>query len=119
MANDDPLWFITNRTAAQPIAVASAAPEGDAERPMFGPGGWLIGDGLDALVLDPSCTSLCNGQSGGLFGGNGGDGAFGGVGGSAWMSGNGGSGGDGVDAVYDADTGLLITAAIAGGGQWW
>src|SRR5262245_32473689 len=38
----------------------------------IGPGGWLIGDGLDAL---PDCTgSACNGGNAGFLWGNGGDG---------------------------------------------
>ena len=50
-------------------------------RPMFGRGGWLLGDGRDALELNPNCKSMCNGEDGGLWGGNGGSGAQGGNGG--------------------------------------
>ncbi|MGV9793607.1 hypothetical protein [Gordonia sp. NPDC003422] len=100
---DDQVLSITT-TVATPVA-------GDAEslsvttttaRPMFGDGGWLYGNGRDALVVDPDCTSNCVGEDGGLLGGDGGDGAFGGAGGSAWLFGNGGRGGDGLNAVYDS-----------------
>ena len=71
---------------------------------IFGPGGCLFGDGLDALEIDPTCTSLCRGGNGGLLGGSGGDGAFGGDGGNAgFFFGNGGNGGAGIDAVYGTD----------------
>ena len=71
----------------------------------IGSGGWLIGDGLDALVLNPRCTTDCPGGNGGLFGGSGGDGAFGGAGGNAGLFwGSGGDGGDGLDAVYGEPT---------------
>ena len=67
--------------------------------PIIGPGGWLIGDGLDA---DPGCevgSDDCNGGNGGLLWGNGGDGANGGDGGNAGLLfGNGGNGGNGVAA---------------------
>ena len=83
-------------------------------RPIIGPGGWLIGDGLDALALDPDCEANCNGQDGGLLWGNGGAGAFGGNGGNAgFLFGNGGAGGAGVDAVYEEEA--LVSAATAGG----
>lgn len=61
--------------------------------PIIGPGGWLIGNGLNA---DPNCTgSDCNGGNGGLLFGNGGAGANGGRGGNAGLIGTGGRGGDG------------------------
>jgi hypothetical protein len=34
----------------------------------IGSGGWLIGDGLDARVLNPLCTADCPGGNGGLLG---------------------------------------------------
>ena len=81
----------------------------------IGSGGWLIGDGLDALVLNPLCESACVGGNGGLLGGSGGDGAFGGAGGNAGLFwGSGGDGGDGLDAVYNAD-GTVKDGATAGG----
>lgn len=52
-------------------------------QPLFGPGGLLIGNGLDALAINPGCTSDCVGGNGGLLFGNGGAGAFGGAGGNA------------------------------------
>lgn len=65
-------------------------------RPLFGPGGLLIGDGVSATA---DCTGdTCNGGDGGIFFGNGGDGANGGTGGRAWFFGNGGKGGDGTVA---------------------
>ena len=59
--------------------------------PMIGPGGWLIGDGLDADAT--TCTAPCNGGNAGLLWGNGGRGALGGNGGNAgFYFGNGGDG---------------------------
>lgn len=44
-------------------------------RPIIGPGGWLIGDGLNAPA---DCTgAACNGGDGGFLWGNGADGANG------------------------------------------
>ncbi|KKF01489.2 hypothetical protein WN67_13365, partial [Mycolicibacterium obuense] len=60
---------------------------------LFGPGGVLIGNGLDATALDPSCTAGCVGGNGGLLWGSGGAGAYGGDGGKAGMIGVGGAGG--------------------------
>ena len=82
-------------------------------RPLFGPGGRLGGDGLDAAE---NCEgSACNGGNAGLLWGNGGDGAQGGTGGNGgFFFGNGGIGGNGVDAVYDEITGER-TAPTAGG----
>ena len=66
--------------------------------------GWLA-DRRRPLLRSNSiatCTAVCNGGNGGLFGGSGGDGAFGGTGGNAgFFWGSGGDGGDGLDAVYD------------------
>ena len=61
---------------------------------MIGDGGLLWGNGLDGLIIDPTCTALCNGGNAGFFGGNGGNGAYGGNGGNAWFTGDGGNGGD-------------------------
>lgn len=53
-------------------------------RPMFGDGGWLIGNGLNAAA---DCTGdACNGGDGGLLMGSGGNGANGGRGGNAGFS---------------------------------
>ena len=112
---------------------------------LIGPGGFLFGDGLDAVE---GCEgTACNGGNGGLFGGNGGNGLNGGTGGNAgfffgnggnggdgvaadgeleatpggnggngsFFFGNGGDGGDGADAVYDEVTGELISPATDGG----
>ena len=88
-------------------------------RPIFGRGGWLIGDGLDALEIDPDCTANCHGGNGGLLGGNGGAGAFGGNGGNAGLLiGNGGAGGLGMDAEYELVDGVLVqTSAPTAGGR--
>ena len=67
-------------------------------RPIIGPGGWLIGNGIDAAE---DCEGdACNGGDGGLLWGNGGNGANGGDGGNAgfWF-GNGGAGADGAGGV--------------------
>ena len=79
---------------------------------LVGPGGSLIGNGLDALEIDPNCTSNCAGGNGGLLFGNGGAGAFGGPGGNAGLIGNGGAGGD---AVAVTTTGTTAAVGIAGG----
>ena len=89
----------------------------------IGSGGWLIGDGLSWDEIDATCTELCNGGNGGLFGGSGGDGAYGGTGGNAgFFWGSGGDGGDGLDAVYGDDPAtpgvvdiVKLSAATPGG----
>lgn len=80
-------------------------------------------DGLDALVLDPSCTALCPGGDATGWQGDGGAGAFGGRGGNAALNGDGGRGGNGLDAVYCATNptsscipGSLISPATATSG---
>ena len=104
-----------------PTALAAASPSpfgifGNL-RPIIGPGGWLIGDGLDALEIDPTCTSLCQGGNGGLLGGSGGAGAFGGAGGNAGLFwGNGGDGGAGINAVYDTFGGQIEAPTEGGNG---
>ncbi|MGB7507598.1 MAG: hypothetical protein WA965_19460, partial [Mycobacterium sp.] len=112
-SQSDP-WFFGSGGSNSSSAGLGAVTQVTAMRPAIGPGGWLIGDGLDALDLDPDCTVNCRGGSGGLLSGNGGDGAFGGVGGSGgYFFGDGGDGGDGVDAFTD-DEGVRV-AAVAGG----
>ncbi len=65
--------------------------------PIIGPGGWLIGNGLDAAA---DCTgTACNGGNAGLLWGSAGDGANGGNGGNAGLFGTGGAGGAGVAGV--------------------
>lgn len=64
---------------------------------LIGPGGLLIGNGIDAAA---GCTgAACNGGNGGFLFGNGGAGANGGVGGNAGLIGNGGRGGDGLGII--------------------
>lgn len=75
-ATDDLFWLFDGdgaqvfgaagfTTAATPTPNALAAVTGgNLFRPIIGPGGWLIGDGLDA---DPDCeagTDACNGGNG-------------------------------------------------------
>jgi collagen type III alpha len=90
---------------------------------LFGPGGMLIGNGLDALTLDPDCTANCVGGNGGLLFGNGGAGAYGGAGGNAGLIGNGGTGGVGTAAVNKGvggaggNAGLLGTGGTGGVGS--
>ena len=90
--------------AAQEVTDANPA-----LRPMFGDGGWLIGNGLDAVE---GCEgAACNGGDGGLLGGDGGNGLHGGKGGDAgWWFGNGGHGGDGF-----ASEGYAASAGGDGG----
>ena len=73
---------------------------------MIGDGGLLWGDGLDALVFDPGCTSYCNGGNGGIFGGNRAT-ARTAAAAQRVDGGRRGDGGDGVDAVYDPVTGRV------------
>ena len=118
----EPWWLFDSAnpligSAASPTTNALAAASRDVGtsklRPIIGPGGWLIGDGLDAPA---DCTGdACNGGNGGLFGGSGGDGANGGDGGNGgWFFGDGGNGGNGLNAVYD-QAGTRISAATDGG----
>src|SRR5262245_39318099 len=83
---------------------------------LFGPGGMLIGNGLDALELDPDCTANCVGGNGGILFGNGGNGAFGGQGGNAGLIGNGGAGGEGTAAFNAGIGGAGGNAGLIGTG---
>lgn len=95
---------IGSGAAPGPTALAAASIAGP-PRPIVGPGGWLIGNGLDA---PEDCTgSACNGGNGGLLFGNGGHGANGGNGGNAGLFGNGGNGGNGATGA----NGLAATTA--------
>ncbi|MGE4364100.1 MAG: hypothetical protein AB7E41_18135, partial [Mycolicibacterium sp.] len=97
----------------------AAAPGVAAVRPMIGPGGWLIGDGADAVE---DCEgSACDGRNGGVLWGNGGNGARGGKGGNAGMfGGNGGRGGDGYlpgqDGGDGGDAGIFASTGNGGDG---
>ena len=82
---------------------------------LVGPGGLLIGNGLDALEIDPTCTSNCAGGNGGLLLGNGGAGAYGGKGGDAGLIGNGGVGGEAVAVTTTGTTAAVGNAGGAGG----
>lgn len=106
------LYACSGSALGQALA-AGALPTNDANaffRPMFGSGGWLVGNGVDAAA---DCSgNACNG---GILGGNGGAGANGGHGGAAGLLfGNGGDGGAGYEAEYD-DEGNLVYEAEAGG----
>ena len=83
-------------------ATANALGTFDALDPLnlVGPGGMLIGNGLDAA--DDCTGTACNGGNAGLLFGNGGAGKNGGTGGNAGLIGNGGAGGDAVD-INDHD----------------
>ncbi|MGB3481954.1 MAG: hypothetical protein WBB07_07005 [Mycobacterium sp.] len=78
----DQLWYLRHegsRTSSGIAYTGSAVIPGPVLPPTFGPGGWLIGDGLDVLEIDPTCTVDCRGVNAGLLFGNGRAGAFGGV----------------------------------------
>ena len=84
-ATDDELWWLgdggslfgsSGFATPTPTALAAASLFPGLP-PIIGPGGWLIGDGLDADPL--TCTAPCDGGNGGLLWGNGGDGALGGA----------------------------------------
>ena len=78
-----------------PNALAAAPASAAGSQPLVGPGGSLIGDGLDAPA---DCTGgdTCNGGNGGLLWGNGGNGANGGNAGLLGAGGNGGNAGLGA-----------------------
>jgi hypothetical protein len=83
----------------------------------IGPGGWLIGDGLDAQV---GCVgNACNGGNAGLLWGTGGDGLNGGHGGAGGMFfGTGGAGGQGLAGQAGGrggDGGLFFGTGGTGG----
>ena len=83
--------------------------------PLIGPGGFLIGDGLDAAARLRR-RRHCNGGNGGLLWGNGGDGANGGTGGNAGLFfGNGGNGGNGV-LPYSTTENVVSEATPGGNG---
>lgn len=74
-------------------------------RPMIGPGGWLIGNGIEP------------GQNGGLLIGNGADGGPGQKGGNGgFLLGNGGRGGDGLAGVNGGRAGDGGNAGLLGNG---
>ena len=100
-------------------ATANALGTFDALDPLnlVGPGGSLIGNGLDADPL--TCSgATCNGGNGGLLWGNGGKGAdatathAAGNGGNAGLIGNGGTGGN---ALAVTTTGTTAAVGLAGG----
>ena len=91
-APQDEWWLMAGEVGGQigsgaarvPTALASVSVSGPI-RPIVGPGGWLIGNGLNA---PEDCSgSECNGGNGGLLFGNGGNGANGGSGGNAGLFG--------------------------------
>src|SRR5690242_11372238 len=99
---DEPWWIsggdrsLFGPATPTPTGLAAALTEIGAGRPIIGPGGWLIGNGLDAAV---DCSgAACNGGDAGILFGNGGKGANGGTGGNAGLFGAGGDGGDGTAA---------------------
>ena len=104
--------FVGSSGAPTPLALASANP---VLRPIIGPGGWLIGNGLDAAE---DCEgNACRGGDGGLLWGNGGDGRYGYDGGNAgFLFGDGGDGGGGLDAFYREGTGEKLAATDGGRG---
>ncbi|KKW66382.1 hypothetical protein AAV95_02720, partial [Mycolicibacterium elephantis] len=108
-------WWLTDTLVGPAGAAPAATPVAPQQfRPLVGPGGWLVGDGLDALDLDPACTADCRGGDGGLLWGDGGDGALGGDGGDAGsLFGNGGDGGDGELVLLSG--GGIAEAALDGG----
>ena len=79
-----PDLFGSSGFAPTPNALAAALASRDGRQPLVGPGGSIIGNGLDA---DPdTCDTHCGGGNGGLLLGNGGAGANGGRGGNAGLS---------------------------------
>ena len=82
--------FGSSVSAPIPNALAAALISWDSQQPLVGPGGSVIGNGIDA---DPNCAKSCDGGNGGFVLGNGGNGANGGKGGNAGLIGNGGAGG--------------------------
>ena len=81
---------------------------------LFGPGGMLIGNGIDA---DPAtCGTNCAGGNAGLWFGNGGDGANGGPGGKGGLIGDGGAGGAGIATFNGGKGGNGGAAGLFGTG---
>ena len=105
--------FGSSGFAPTPNALAAALASRDSRQPLVGPGGSLIGNGLDA---DPdTCDTNCDGGNGGLLLGNGGAGANGGRGGNAGLIGNGGAGGDIAADDIVAATGTATATGKTGG----
>ncbi|MCV7228236.1 hypothetical protein [Mycolicibacterium komossense] len=78
-STDTDFWLLSGHGSIDQAAASSAdrIAAVQAASPVVGPGGWLIGNGLDAAS---NCTgNACNGGNGGLLGGNGGNGANGGA----------------------------------------
>ncbi|KKF00375.1 hypothetical protein WN67_19140, partial [Mycolicibacterium obuense] len=118
--DEEELWWQVDQASGakhsaavpSPTSLLAAAPN-RALRPMVGPGGWLIGDGVDAAA---DCAgAACNGGNGGLLLGNGGQGANGGAGGNAGFIGNGGAGGAGGIGQAGGDGGRGGTFFGTGG----
>ena len=80
---------------------------------LVGPGGVLIGNGVDAA--DDCTGAACNGGNAGLLFGNGGAGKNGGTGGNAGLIGKGGAGGDAVAVTAMGTANAVGTAGGAGG----
>lgn len=105
---------INLRAGGAPTPPALAAANAQWYRPMFGNGGWLIGNGLTAA--EDCEAAACRGGNGGLLWGNGGDGRYGWDGGDAgFLFGNGGRGGNGLDAEYDLIAQERTSEATIGG----
>ena len=108
--------FGSSVSAPIPNALAAALVSADSQQPLVGPGGSIIGNGIDA---DPNCTTSCDGGNGGLLLGNGGAGKNGGKGGNAGLIGNGGAGGDiaADDIVTTTDTKAALGKTGGAGGN--
>src|SRR6478736_5302602 len=89
-----------------PNALAAAPASAAGSQPLVGPGGSLIGDGLDAPA---DCTGgdTCNGGNGGLLCGNGGNG------------GNGRQGSTGADGVNPNSPYMPGGEQAANGTDYW
>ncbi|WP_264071407.1 hypothetical protein [Mycolicibacterium komossense] len=126
-STDTDFWLLSGHGSTDQAAASSAdrIAAVQAASPVVGPGGWLIGDGLDAAS---NCTgNACNGGNGGLLGGNGGNGANGGDGldaasnctGNACNGGNGGllggNGGNGANGGNGGNAGLFFGNGGDGG----
>lgn len=120
-AAEEPWWIgnggslVGSVGAPTPNALAAAAlVEPIPFRPLFGPGGWLIGNGLDAAA---DCTgAACNGGNGGLVSGNGGNAGSGADGGNGGDGANGGTGGKGGVFGKSGETGTSGTTGSTGNG---
>ena len=107
--------FGSSVSAPIPNALAAALVSADSQQPLVGPGGSIIGNGIDA---DLNCTTNCDGGNGGRLLGNGGKGANGGKGGNAGLIGNGGIGGDAkaINDTVDSTTVTTVTGNAGGAG---